>query len=124
MSDAAVTALLGSITLPMGIFSGGPGQPWTIGLITAFATSFALFLIVGTPNNAIIYALAIYPDSKKRIIHPLDFVKYGFILWVICMLVLVGLCLVFSHGLVSFPPEITGKARAALEAMKATGPVK
>jgi sodium-dependent dicarboxylate transporter 2/3/5 len=124
MSDAAVTALLGPITLPMGIFSGGAGQPWTIGLVTAFATSFALWLIVGTPNNAIIYALAIYPDSKKRIIHPLDFVKYGFLLWVICMLVLVVVCIIYSHGLVSFPPEITEKARAALEAMKTTGPAK
>ena len=124
MSDAAVTALLGPITLPMGIFSGGAGQPWTIGLVTAFATSFALFLIVGTPNNAIIYALAIYPDSKKRIIHPLDFVKYGFILWVICMLFLVGICVIFSRGWVNFPPEITEKARAALEAMKVSSPVK
>lgn len=124
MSDAAVTALLGPITLPMGILSGGVGQPWSIGLVTAFATSFAIWMIVGTPDNAIVYALAIYPDSKKRIIHPLDFMKYGFILWVILMLVLVGVCVIYSHNLVGFPPDITEKARAVLDAMKTNGPVQ
>ena len=88
MSDAATTSLLGPITIPMGILSGGIGEPWAVGLATAFATSFAHFLIVGTPNNAIIYALSSYPGTDKKIIHPIDFLKYGFILWILCMLIL------------------------------------
>lgn len=114
MSDAAVTALLGPITLPMGIFSGNPAEPWAIGLATAFATSFAHFLIVGTPNNAIVYGLGVYPDSGKRILHPFDFVKYGFVLWVICMVVLwvVGFGVIFK--VVGFPENLLPQAQAAL----------
>jgi len=122
MSDAATTALLGPIVLPMGIFSGGVGEPWAIGLFTAFATSFAHFLIVGTPNNAIIYALAFYPDTKKRMIRPIDFVKYGLILWFLCMIILwvVGL---FIFSFVGFPSGITETAKAVLEATKTNLPI-
>jgi len=117
MSDAATAALLGPITLPMGIFSGGVGEPWAIGLFTAFAASFAHFLIVGTPNNAIVYALAFYPDTKERMIRPIDFVKYGLIVWFLCMIVLwvVGL---FIFHFVGFPLGITETAKAALEVTK------
>jgi len=118
MSDAATTALLGPITVPMGIFSGGAGEPWAIGLATAFSTSFAHFLIVGTPNNAIVYALASYPDTKKRMIHPVDFIKYGLGLWVICLIITwtVGFGFVFS--VVGFPSGLVETAKAALEATK------
>ena len=118
MSDAATTALLGPITLPMGIFSGGVGEPWAIGLATAFATSFAHFLIVGTPNNAIVYALGSYPDTKEKMIHPIDFLKYGFILWVLCMAILWVVGFVFIFRLIGFPSGITETAKTALEATK------
>ncbi|MDD3655762.1 MAG: SLC13 family permease [Atribacterota bacterium] len=118
MSDAATTSLLGPITVPMGILSGGAGEPWAVGLATAFATSFANFLIVGTPNNAIIYALSAYPGTDRRIIHPLDFLRYGFVLWIICMLILwvVGFLIIFR--IVGFPPDITESAKAVLEATR------
>jgi len=123
MSDAATTALLGPITLPMGIFSGGVGEPWAVGLATAFATSFAHFLIVGTPNNAIVYALGSYPDTKEKMIHPVDFIKYGLGLWAICLIItwVVGFAFVFP--LVGFPSGITETAKAALEATKTSLPM-
>ena len=74
MSDAGTTALLGPIVVPMGIMSGHAAEPWASGLAVAFATSFAHFLIVGTPNNAIVYGLGVFPDSGDRAIQPIDFV--------------------------------------------------
>ena len=118
MSDAATTSLLGPITIPMGILSGGAGEPWAVGLATAFATSFAHFLIVGTPNNAIVYALSAYPGTNKRIIHPIDFVKYGFILWILCMLILWVVGFLFIYKIIGFPPGITESAKAVLEATR------
>ena len=118
MSDAATTTLLGPITIPMGILSGGIGEPWAVGLATAFATSFAHFLIVGTPNNAIVYALSAYPGTNKRIIHPIDFVKYGFILWILCMLILWVVGFLFIYKIIGFPLGITESAKAVLEATR------
>jgi len=116
MSDAGTTALLGPIVIPMGIMSGVNGEPWAIGLATAFATSFAHFLIVGTPNNAIVYGLGVYPDTGRRIIRPFDFVKYGFFLWVICLAITWIVGFVILYGVVGFPEGITETARAVLSA--------
>ncbi|OPX37067.1 MAG: hypothetical protein B1H11_06430 [Desulfobacteraceae bacterium 4484_190.1] len=116
MSDAGTTALLGPIAIPMGIMSGVNGEPWAIGLATAFATSFAHFLIVGTPNNAIVYGLGVYPDTGRRIIRPFDFVKYGFFLWVICLAITWIVGFVILYGVVGFPEGITETARAVLSA--------
>ncbi|MDD5637461.1 MAG: hypothetical protein PHD84_06565 [Atribacterota bacterium] len=93
-------------------------MPWAVGPATAFDTFFANFLIVGTPNNAIIYALSAYPGTDRRIIHPLDFLRYGFVLWIICMLILwvVGFLIIFR--IVGFPPDITESAKAVLEATR------
>ncbi|MGB6929213.1 MAG: SLC13 family permease, partial [Syntrophobacteria bacterium] len=115
MSDAGTTALLGPIVIPMGIMTGVPGEPWATGLSVAFATSFAHFLIVGTPNNAIVYGLGTYPDTGEKVIHPIDFVKYGFLLWVLSMAVVwvVGFLVVFNF--VGFPEGILETARAVLE---------
>jgi sodium-dependent dicarboxylate transporter 2/3/5 len=116
MSDAGTTALLGPIAIPMGIMTGVTGEPWAVGLAVAFSTSFAHFLIVGTPNNAIVYGLGMYPDSGKSMIHPMDFVKYGFVLFFLSMAVVwvVGFLGVFS--IVGFPDHVLDTARGVLEA--------
>ena len=116
MSDAGTTALLGPIVIPMGIMTGVAGEPWAVGLAVAFATSFAHFLIVGTPNNAIVYGLGVYPDTGEKIIHPMDFVKYGFLLWVLSMAVVWILGFLVVYNIVGFPEGILETARGALEA--------
>jgi sodium-dependent dicarboxylate transporter 2/3/5 len=114
MSDAGTTALLGPIVIPMGIMTGVPGEPWAVGLAVAFATSFAHFLIVGTPNNAIVYGLGIYPDTGERVIHPMDFVKYGFLLWVLSMLVIWIIGFLVIYNVVGFPAGILETAKSVL----------
>jgi sodium-dependent dicarboxylate transporter 2/3/5 len=114
MSDAGTTALLGPIVIPMGIMSGHAWEPWASGLAVAFATSFAHFLIVGTPNNAIVYGLGIYPDTGERVINPIDFVKYGFLLWILS-LVVVWLSFMVVFPVVGFPEGILETATQVLE---------
>jgi len=114
MSDAGTTALLGPIAIPMGLMSGVPGEPWAIGLATAFATSFAHFLIVGTPNNAIVYGLGLYPDTGKRMIKPIDFVKYGFLLWIISLAITWVVEFMIIYTLIGFPEGITETAMAVM----------
>lgn len=115
MSDAGTTALLGPIVIPMGIMTGHPAEPWAIGLAVAFATSFAHFLIVGTPNNAIVYGLGVYPDTGEKMIHPMDFLKYGFLLWVLSLVVvwLLGFLVIFKF--VGFPEGILETAKAVMQ---------
>lgn len=115
MSDAGTTALLGPIVIPMGIMTGVAGEPWAVGLAVAFATSFAHFLIVGTPNNAIVYGLGIYPDTGEKAIHPLDFLKYGFVLFIISMLVVWVVGFLVVYNIMGFPEGITETAKAVLE---------
>jgi len=116
MSDAGTTALLGPIVIPMGIMTGVQGEPWAVGLGVAFATSFAHFLIVGTPNNAIVYGLGIYPDTGEKMIHPMDFVKYGFVLFVLSMVVVWVVEFLVVYNIVGFPPDILETARGVMEA--------
>jgi sodium-dependent dicarboxylate transporter 2/3/5 len=116
MSDAGTTALLGPIVIPMGIMTGVAGEPWAVGLAVAFATSFAHFLIVGTPNNAIVYGLGVYPDTGEKMIHPMDFLKYGFLLWALSMAVIWILGFLVVYNIVGFPEGILETARGVLEA--------
>ncbi|MGD8228641.1 MAG: SLC13 family permease [Desulfobacteraceae bacterium] len=116
MSDAGTTALLGPIVIPMGIMTGVQGEPWAVGLAVAFATSFAHFLIVGTPNNAIVYGLGVYPDTGEKMIHPMDFVKYGFLLWLLSMGVIWILGFLIIYNVVGFPEGILETARGIMEA--------
>ena len=115
MSDAGTTALLGPIVIPMGIMSNVPGEPWASGMAVAFATSFAHFLIVGTPNNAIVYGLGTYPDTGERAIQPIDFVKYGFALFVICMAAVWVIGFLGTFNIIGFPEGILESARQVLE---------
>ena len=116
MSDAGTTALLGPIVIPMGIMTGVAGEPWAVGLAVAFATSFAHFLIVGTPNNAIVYGLGVYPDTGEKMIHPMDFLKYGFLLWILSMAVVCILGFLVIYNVVVFPEGILETARGVMEA--------
>ncbi|MCG6895439.1 MAG: anion permease [Desulfobacteraceae bacterium] len=115
MSDAGTTALLGPIVIPMGIMTGVAGEPWATGLGVAFATSFAHFLIVGTPNNAIVYGLGIYPDSGEKMIHPMDFIKYGFLLWVLSMLAVWVLEFMVIYNIVGFPDGLLETAKSVMD---------
>ncbi len=115
MSDAGTTALLGPIVIPMGIMTGVAGEPWAIGLAVAFATSFAHFLIVGTPNNAIVYGLGVYPDTGEKMIHPMDFIKYGFVLWILCLLVVWLLGFLVVYNVVGFPDGILETAKTMMQ---------
>ena len=116
MSDAGTTALLGPIVIPMGIMTGVAGEPWAVGLAVAFATSFAHFLIVGTPNNAIVYGLGVYPDTGEKMLHPMDFVKYGFILFLLCMAVVWVVGFLLTFNIVGFPDGLLETARGVMEA--------
>jgi sodium-dependent dicarboxylate transporter 2/3/5 len=115
MSDAGTTALLGPIVIPMGIMTGHAGEPWAVGLAVAFATSFAHFLIVGTPNNAIVYGLGVYPDTGEKMIHPMDFLKYGFILWALSMAVVWVIGFLVIYNVVGFPEGILETAKAVMQ---------
>jgi len=115
MSDAGTTALLGPIVIPMGIMTGVQGEPWAVGLAVAFSTSFAHFLIVGTPNNAIVYGLGVYPDTGEKMIHPMDFLKYGFILFLLSMIVIWTVGFLVVYNIVGFPEGILETARGVME---------
>jgi sodium-dependent dicarboxylate transporter 2/3/5 len=115
MSDAATVALIGPIVIPMGIMTGVAGEPWATGLAVAFASSYAHFLVVGSPTNALTYGLGVYPDSGERVIHTIDFVKYGFLLWIICLVLLWTIGFLVIYPTVGFPDGIIGIANQVLE---------
>jgi len=75
MSDGATVAAIGPITVPMAIISGT--HPWMVGLATAFASSFAHALIIGTPNNAIAFTMAKDPATGEQLVTLMDFLKHG-----------------------------------------------
>ena len=115
MSDAATVALMGPIVIPMGIMTGFAGEPWAIGLAVALASSFAHFLIVGSPTNALTFALGVYPDTNERVIDAIDFVKYGFGLFVLSMLLLWIIGFLVIYPMVGFPEGILEQATKVLQ---------
>jgi sodium-dependent dicarboxylate transporter 2/3/5 len=86
MSDGATVSAIGPITVPMATLSGT--HPWMVGLSTAFASSFAHVLVIGTPNNAIVYALAKDPITGEQLLTLSDFIKHGTIVLLLSFLVL------------------------------------
>jgi sodium-dependent dicarboxylate transporter 2/3/5 len=86
MSDGATVAAVGPITVPMGTFSGT--SPLMVGLATAFASSFAHVLIIGTPNNAIVYAIARDPETGEQLLTMRDFFVHGLMVLLLSLLVL------------------------------------
>jgi sodium-dependent dicarboxylate transporter 2/3/5 len=115
MSDAATVALIGPIVVPMGIMTGVAGEPWAIGMAVALASSYAHFLIVGSPTNALTFALGIYPDSNKRALEAIDFVKYGFGFYVLSMLLLWIIGFMVIYPIVGFPEGILEQASQVLQ---------
>jgi solute carrier family 13 (sodium-dependent dicarboxylate transporter), member 2/3/5 len=86
MSDGATVAAIGPIALPMATIAGA--SPIMVGLSTAFASSFAHMLIIGTPNNAIIFALAKDYETGEQLITMKDFFMHGFVVLLISFVVL------------------------------------
>jgi len=88
MSDGATVAALGPIVLPMATLANV--HVWKVGLVTAFSSSFANFLVVGTPNNAIAFGMGRDPETGERLLDVMDFVKYGLPVTILAWLVLWG----------------------------------
>jgi sodium-dependent dicarboxylate transporter 2/3/5 len=88
MSDGATVSAIGPITVPMATISGT--HPWMIGFATAFASSFAHMTIIGTPNNAIAYALAKDPKTGEQLVTLGDFLKHGAVVLLLSFVVLWG----------------------------------
>jgi sodium-dependent dicarboxylate transporter 2/3/5 len=88
MSDGATVAAIGPITVPMATLSGT--SPLLVGLATAFASSFAHILIIGTPNNAIVFSVARDPETGEQLITMKDFLVHGSMVFLLSMAVLWG----------------------------------
>jgi sodium-dependent dicarboxylate transporter 2/3/5 len=88
MSDGATVSAIGPITIPMATISAT--HPWMIGFATAFASSFAHMLIIGTPNNAIAYAMAKDPITGEQLVTLGDFLRHGAAILVLSFIVLWG----------------------------------
>ncbi len=86
MSDGATVAALGPILVPTAILADA--SPVMVGLATAFASSFAHCMIIGTPNNALIYAMSKDPKTGQHMVTPMDFAKHGVIILILSWVVL------------------------------------
>ncbi len=86
MSDGATVAALGPIVLPMATLANV--SVWKVGLITSFSSSFANFLVVGTPNNAICFGMGRDPETGERLLEVMDFLKYGLPVTILAWLIL------------------------------------
>jgi sodium-dependent dicarboxylate transporter 2/3/5 len=86
MSDGATVSAIGPITVPMATISGT--HPWMVGFATAFASSFAHMMIIGTPNNAIAYAMAKDPLTGEQLVTLGDFFRHGLVIVILSFAVL------------------------------------
>lgn len=101
MSDGATVAAIGPITVPMATMSGT--HPWMPGLATAFASSFAHVMIIGTPNNAIAYSMARDPATGEQLVTMKDFFIHGGIVLLLCFAVLWGWAFLGYWQWIGFP---------------------
>jgi sodium-dependent dicarboxylate transporter 2/3/5 len=101
MSDGATVAAIGPICVPMATIAGA--SPVMVGLSTAFASSFAHMLIIGTPNNAIIFALAKDYETGEQLITMKDFFVHGFIVLLLSFAVLWGWTILGYWQWMKFP---------------------
>ena len=101
MSDGATVGALGPVVLPMAEL--GNVSIWKVGLITSFASSFANVLVVGTPNNAIVFAMSKDPETGKRLLSVFDFIKYGLPLTILLLLVMWGWTVFGYWSLMAWP---------------------
>jgi sodium-dependent dicarboxylate transporter 2/3/5 len=88
MSDGATVAAIGPITVPMATLSHT--SPLLVGLSTAFASSFAHILIIGTPNNAIVFSVARDPETGEQLLTMKDFLIHGTAVFLLSLTVLWG----------------------------------
>ncbi len=76
---------------------------WKMGLMVSFASSFANVLVVGTPNNAIVFAMSKDPETGQRLLNVFDFIKYGLPLTILLLAVMWGWALFGYWALLSWP---------------------
>jgi len=100
MSDGAAVSAIGPITVPMAKISAT--NPWMIGFATAFASSFAHMLIIGTPNNAIAYTMAKDPVTGEQLVTLGDFLKHGTVVVLLSFVVLWGWCFLGYWRIIGF----------------------
>ncbi|MHC5077571.1 MAG: SLC13 family permease [Planctomycetota bacterium] len=86
MSDGATVAAVGPITIPMATLAGI--HPWIVGFSTAYASSFAHMMVIGTPSNALAFAMAKDPNTGEQLVTLGDFFKHGAAILVISFVVL------------------------------------
>jgi sodium-dependent dicarboxylate transporter 2/3/5 len=86
MSDGATVAAIGPVTVPMATVAGV--HPWMVGFSTAYASSFAHMMIIGTPSNALAYAMAKDPSTGEQLVTLGDFFRHGAAVLVISFVVL------------------------------------
>jgi sodium-dependent dicarboxylate transporter 2/3/5 len=101
MSDGATVAAIGPITIPMASMANV--HPWMIGLSTAFASSFAHMMIIGTPSNALAFAVAKDPTTGEQLVTLGDFFKHGAAVLVISFAVLWGWTILGYWSWMGFP---------------------
>ena len=101
MSDGATVGAIGPLALPMADL--GNVSIWKLGLMVSFASSLANVLVVGTPNNAIVFAMAKDPETGQRLLNVFDFIKYGLPLTILLLVVMWGWALFGYWSLLSWP---------------------
>ena len=70
---------------------------------------------MGSPANALTFALGVYPDTNKRPLEAIDFVKYGFGFFLLSMLLLWTVEFLMIYPLVGFPEGVLEQATQVLQ---------